>query len=177
MHPDHTCVAGECRVSTMRLRDSKTRKGHHPREQHQAAVDDPAADLQQEFPGDLGDLGADEEADASPLDAPDPQGSRVSGGAESPPELDPDLRRTKTQLTTDRRSSRGGGRRLQRQLLVPIDLLTGLDSMCRPLYVLYEVAQNTSRSASSGSSIYDGGMPPRAQCARCWPRQVSRNRL
>ena len=70
MHPGHTCVPGECRVSTMRLRDSKTRKGRHPREPHQAAVGDPAADLQQGLPGDLGDLGADEEAEAADSVAP-----------------------------------------------------------------------------------------------------------
>ena len=104
MHPDHTCVAGECRVSTMRLRDSKTRKGHHPRDPHQAAVDDPAADLQQELPGDLGDLGADEEAEAASPIAPDLQGTRAVDEAESLPEDDdgqekPTRRRKKTATT------------------------------------------------------------------------------
>ena len=58
----------------MRLRDAKTRKGHHPREPHQPAVDDPAADLQQDLPGELGDLGAAEEAEVAPPNPSAPPG-------------------------------------------------------------------------------------------------------
>ena len=72
------------------MRDAKTRKGHHPRDPHQAAVDDPAADLQQELPGELGDLGADEEAEAARPGPPVAPATSGDGGAPKPDNLDDD---------------------------------------------------------------------------------------
>ena len=64
MHPDHTGIPGECRTTSIRQPASAPRRGRHPRPPHEAAIDDPVADLQPELPGDLGDLGAEEERQA-----------------------------------------------------------------------------------------------------------------
>ena len=65
MHPTHTGVPGECRTADVRRRAGKPRAGRHPREPQVPSLDDPAADLQQQLPGNLGDLGAGEEIQAT----------------------------------------------------------------------------------------------------------------
>ena len=65
MHPTHTGVPGECRTAEVRRRAGKPRAGRHPREPQVPSLDNPAADLQQQLPGNLGDLGAEEERQAT----------------------------------------------------------------------------------------------------------------